>query len=350
MATSTALVRATVLAGPGLEPLPDAAVIIEGETIAAVGDAVPDGAEVVDVRGLTLAPGFIDAHVHLGLADPGEVVRRGVTSARDLGWPTGIFALAARSRAAGFRGPHVTAVGRIMTAPGGYPTRARWAPAGTGLEVADGDEAGAAVEAMASAGATAIKVALDPSAGPTLTAEALAALVVAAHERSLKVTAHIGGLDELSKAMDARVDELAHMLMGAPRIPAGMLHDMVARDMTIVPTLAIFFGRARRVAIDNLRRWHDLGGRVVYGTDLGNSGPRPGIDEREVTGMLQAGMSPRDVIGSATTVAAEWLNLPNTGFIAPSMTADIVAFDGDPLADAGALTRIARVWRSGRSL
>src|SRR3712207_8677447 len=85
-------------------------------------------------------PGFVDAHVHIGCADAGEVLRRGVTTVRDLGWPPErIFDVARASASPSFDGPLVLAAGPILTAPGGYPTPAAWAPRGTGREGATAD-------------------------------------------------------------------------------------------------------------------------------------------------------------------------------------------------------------------
>jgi imidazolonepropionase-like amidohydrolase len=301
------------------------------------------GAAVFDARGMTLTPGFIDAHVHIGFYEPGRVLRGGVTTVRDLGWPADeIHALTARSRDAGFDGPEILAAGPILTAPGGYPTRATWAPPGTGREVRDAAEARSAVQEVAEHGASVIKVSLNPSVGPTLDAPTLAAIVERAHEKGLKVTGHVHGTNELEKALDARMDELAHMLMGDEVISARTIDRMVASGMAVVPTLSCRFGHERRTAIGNLVRFREAGGKVIYGTDLGNEGPRPGIDRREVEGMVHAGYSVSDVIRSATVDAAEWLGLNDRGALMPGRLADIVAF-----GDALDVTEPLAVWRRG---
>jgi imidazolonepropionase-like amidohydrolase len=193
-----------------------------------------------------------------------------------------------------------------------------------------------------------IKVALNPPAGPTLPSPILRAVVATAHRRGLRVTGHVYGLGELDKALAAGVDELAHMLMSRQRIPSNTLARMVAQDVAVVPTLAIFFGGARRTAVFNLRAWLDAGGRVIYGTDLGNAGPRPGIDRRELRALQAAGMNPRDIIASATVESARWLGMQHSGVIQPGAYADVVAVRGNPRADLRALTAVAQVWRRGR--
>lgn len=341
------------LIGPALHPVDDAVVVVRGDEIVAAGRATevvhPSTATRVDATGTTLAPGFIDAHVHIGFAAPSSVVVGGVTTVRDLAWPPErIWKLVERARAPDFDGPRILAAGQMLTAPGGYPLVAGWAPPQTGRVVADPSEAPAAVAEQADRGAAVVKVALNPPAGPVLDASTLAAIVSAGHRRGLRVTAHIHGLAELRKAVDAGVDELAHMLMSSELIPDRLIERMVDQDMTIVPTLAVRFGRDRRIAVDNLRRFITAGGRVVYGTDLGNAGPRPGIDPLEVKHMARAGMSSLAIIASATTESARYLGLDRTGMLAPGMRADIVALRGDATTDVNALTRVEMVWRDGR--
>lgn len=348
-----AITGATVLVGHGLEPVPDATVVIaEGsiETVSVPSDLVGlEGAEVTDGAGKTLIPGFIDAHVHIGFYDPGEVLAGGVTTVRDLGWPPArIDALAEASQHDGFDGPTIVAAGQMLTAPGGYPARAAWAPEGTAREITGSDDARAAVGEAVAAGRTVVKIALNPPVGPVLDAKTLTAIVDAAHGNGLKVTGHVYGLEELHKALDAGVDELAHMLMSDETIPSPTIERMVAAGMTVVPTLSVFSGPALRTAIANLRAFLDSGGRVVYGTDLGNEGPMPGIDRDEVEAMSEAGMSGTDIIRSATVGSAEWLGLGKTGVIAPGYDADLVLVNGDPLTDVARLTDIQRVWKKGR--
>lgn len=350
---STVISGGRALLGEALRPVDDAVVVVHEGEIVAAGRAedidVPAGARRVDASGTTLVPGFIDAHVHIGFAAPRRVLAGGVTTVRDLAWPPRlIWELVERSERDGFDGPSIIAAGQMLTAPGGYPLAAGWAPQETGRPVADPAEASGAVAEQVERGAAVIKIALNPPAGPVLDGATLRAIVTAAHESGRRVTGHVHGLSELRKAVDAGVDELAHMLMSQERIPDSLLELMVRKDMTIVPTLAVRFGRDRRIAIDNTRRFLAAGGRVVYGTDLGNAGPRPGIDPREVKAMTQAGMSPTEIIASATVESARYLGLERSGVLAPGMRADIVALQGDAVATAKALTRVVMVWRDGR--
>lgn len=341
-----AIVGGTSLIGRDLTPTNDA-IVIDGSTITEVTDK-PDAASLIDATGHTVIPGFIDAHVHIALADPRDVLRKGVTTVRDLAWPRdAIYPLARASRSGDFDGPLILTVGPMITVEGGYPITAGWAPPGTGLAVTGADDARRVVTSLASEGVAAIKIALNPPAGNVLDETTVAAIVDQAHRHGLRVTAHIHGLDELKKAVTAGVDELAHMLMSAEELPSDIIDDLIANDVTIVPTLSVFPHDEVDVVVANLARFRAQGGRVIYGTDLGNAGPQPGIDVLEVTRMTAAGMSALEIIRAATVDAAAYLGLETKGALEAGMDADLVMIEGE-LRSAEDLTRVRRVFRAGR--
>src|SRR5829696_762825 len=343
-----AVVGVTVLDGQGGPPLPGQTVVAAGGLIERVGPAgevaVPAGAAVVDGTGATLLPGFVDAHVHLDFYPPAQVLAGGVTTVRDLGWPRErLAALSAQAAAPGAASPRLLAAGQIVTVPGGYPTRAAWAPPGTARPVDGPAGAAAAVAELAEAGAAVIKVALDDRVGPTLPAPVLAAVVAAAAERGLGVTAHVGGAAEAAKALTAGVGELAHW----PFDPAGLpdpLVDALAEAVVALPTLHIDPSPARRAGV---RRFLARGGRVLYGTDLGNQGPPPGVDVAELRLLVEAGLEPAQALAAATSRPAAHLGLGDTGRVEPGARADLLLVEGDPLADLAALERVRLVTRDG---
>ncbi len=337
-----------MLAGPEMEAC-DKPLHIAGGMITAVGGSVDAEARVIDATGLTLLPGFIDAHVHICFYDPLEVLLGGVTTVRDLAWPPDeIFELSKRSRSADFDGPEIIAAGPMLTTAGGYPTTAGWAPPGTGRIVTDIEDAEVAVSEAAGAGACIIKIALNPPVGPTLDTPTLSAIVESAHSRGLKVTGHVFGLDQLDKCLRTGVDELAHALMSEERIPSSTIEKMVAAEMVVVPTFSCRFGSDLDSAIDNVARFRRAGGTVIYGTDLGNEGPVPGIDANEIASMVRAGMAGSDIVRSATHDSARWLGLHDRGVIEPMKRADVIGVRGDPLDDPASLTSVELVIRQGR--
>jgi imidazolonepropionase-like amidohydrolase len=325
--------------GPG-RPVRDVQVLCRGAQIDSLDPraALPDDAEVVETRGF-LMPAGADRHVHIELSDPAAVLMRGVTAVRDLAWPAHrIFPLADASETASFNGPLIRAAGPMLTAPGGYPMRAGWAPAGTGREVAGPHDAAAAVAELASSGATAVKVSLNAEAGPTPTDADLMAICEAAREADLPVTAHAQGAGQVERALGAGMEELAHT-------PWTRLSDDVveaaAQRMRIVSTLDILsHGRDTaelRVALDNLHRFHEAGGEVIYGTDLGN-GPIPaGIHTRELQLLARAGLTHDEVLGALTRAPLD-----------PGAPADLIVLASDPLVDLAAFDDIRLVVRAGR--
>jgi imidazolonepropionase-like amidohydrolase len=139
------------------------------------------------------------------------------------------------------------------------------------------------------------------------------------------------------------VGELAHW----PFDPAGLpeaLVDALAEAVVAVPTLHIDPSPARRAGT---RRFVARGGRVVYGTDLGNQGPPPGVDVAELRLLVEAGLSPGQALAAATSVAATHLGLDDAGRIAPGARADLLLVDGDPMTDLAALERVRLVTRDG---
>ncbi|MGH2675277.1 MAG: amidohydrolase family protein, partial [Actinomycetota bacterium] len=220
------------------------AVVVEGSRIRYAGPAWDAPEAEREVRGdWFLIPGVIDHHVHIGLSEPRAVLRGGVTFARDLAWPPrDIFPLADISQATDFDGPGIVAAGPMITARGGYPTRARWAPAGTGVEVSGPEEAAGAVDRIAAEDPAVIKVALNADAGPTLTDAELVAVCESAHRRRLAVTAHVQGPGQTERALGAGVDELAHCPW-TERV-SDELAQALARSVAIVSTLDIHsYGR-----------------------------------------------------------------------------------------------------------
>jgi len=345
--------------GPG-RLVDDPVVVIDGGRVAFAGTGA-DTAVVADDRGHAetlrggpayagadreirldgfLMPGVVDRHVHLGLSDPGAVVRGGVTGVRDLAWPPDdVFSTVEASEGPAFNGPLVRAAGPMVTCPGGYPSRAAWAPPGTAREVRGADEAASAVRELVARGASVIKVALNADAGPTLSDDELLAVCDAAHASSTAVTAHVQGKGQAARAVGAGVDEFAHCPW-SERLPDDLVA-AAARRMRIVSTLDIHsYGRDTpelQVATDNLRRFLFAGGRVAYGTDLGN-GPIPaGIHVGEAFHLVRAGLRLAQVLEALA-------HRP----LAAGEEADVVVLGGSPLESLSALADVQLVVRGGR--
>jgi imidazolonepropionase-like amidohydrolase len=303
--------------------------------------APPEPDEELRMDGF-LMPGVVDRHVHIGLSDPVAVVAGGVTAVRDLAWPADvIYSLAEASESPSFQGPLVRAAGPMLTCPRGYPTRAGWAPRGTGLEVRGSEEAAGAARDLLARGAAVLKVALNAEAGPTLSDDELVAICDVAHAAGTIVTAHVQGRGQAARALGAGVDEFAHCPW-SERLSDDLIR-AAAKQVRIVSTLDIHsYGRDTpelRTAGENLSRFLAAGGRVAYGTDLGN-GPIPaGIHVGEAWHLTRAGLSPHRVMEALTFRP-----------LAPGEPADLVLVGGNPLEDLGALGDVRLVLRAGRRI
>ncbi|WP_104178793.1 hypothetical protein [Cryobacterium sp. Y50] len=250
--------------------------------------------------------GFLDAHVHLALIDPGQLVDGGIARVIDLGG----WAPATPSRSM----PDVAYAHQFLTAPGGYPSQSGWAEPDWCSEAATAADAAAAVDLQAAAGASVLKVTLNSVAGPVLNTEALAAAIGRAHELGLPVVAHAEGAGQADRAFAAGVDAFAHTPFSEHL--ADDLLTAMATSMTWISTLDVHgWGTqtdAFELASDNLRRFHCNGGRVLYGTDLGN-GPLPlGINRREISALLGAGLTTDDVLAALCPRAPLGLALADT--------------------------------------
>lgn len=348
----------TLIDGMGGAPLEDAVVLIRGERIVAVGRsgevAIPPRATVVELRGATVLPGIINAHVHSGYQESrlSAWARDGVTTVRDLCGPAD-FALVDRLSADPTLA-RVVAAGPFVTVPGGYPI-VPWGVTSV-VTVTTPEEAGAAVNSLVDQGADLIKVAIESGAGfglriPTLSLEQAAAVTEAAHARWVPVSAHVTTSPDLPRALDAGVDDIAHMVTDEP---SDALIARVVRDNVVwVPTLELWHwvSAGHRIrAVANLRRFVQAGGTVALGTDFnGYDAPfQLGMPIIEMELMEQAGMTPMQIIVAATSGAAWVCNRHNDlGAVAPGRIADLVAVDGDPLQDIHAMANVRLVVRSG---
>ncbi|NJQ04058.1 amidohydrolase family protein [Streptomyces lonarensis] len=370
--------------------LENGAVLVDGESIAAVGSrkAIEEqaGADVPRFEfGGTILPGLIDAHVHLafdGSADPvatlqdstddalledmrcrGEqLLRSGVTTARDLGDRGGLaLRLAAEITSRRTPGPRIVSAGTPATSVGGHCHF-------LGGEVSGEAEIRELVRRNLAAGAGVIKAMVTGGGltkdGPKshqsqFTAEELTALVNEAHEGGVPVAAHAHGADGIAAAVEAGVDTIEHctwMSSDGLDFRPSVVQQIITKDIAVCPAvsphwqmLPRFFGEERANAMfDLVRQMADASVRLIAGTDAGVQ--RAGFD-----GLVPAlafythlGFPNTSVIDMATSQAAEALGLANvTGKLAPGYRADLLLVDGDPLADLSALSRVRAVFAAG---
>ncbi len=326
--------------GPGRLQDDVAVVVQEGRvTFAGPERAAPETGGEIRFDGFIM-PGVVDRHVHIGLSDPAAVLAGGVTTVRDLGWPSDVmFPLSEASEGSTFNGPLIRCAGPMITCPGGYPTRSGWAPPGTGMEVRGPEEAAGAARTLLERGAAVLKVALNSDAGPTLSDEELRAVCDVAHEAGKIVAAHAQGRGQADRALTAGLDEFAHCPW-SERLSDDVIV-AVAEKMRIVSTLDIhsygYDTPELGLAMDNLSRFVRAGGRVAYGTDLGNGPIPPGIHVGEVQHLQRAGLSPEHMLEAMTFRP-----------LAEGGPADVIGVGGNPLDDLAAFADVQLVIRAGR--
>lgn len=257
---------------------------------------------LTDEVGVALPP-LADHHVHLHLIDEQALVHSGIATVLDLGGDP-----VALARRATDSLPHVFYAGAFLTAAGGYPSGRSWAPPATVREVSDPSShpgvaggAATAVDEQASSGASVIKVALNSDAGPVPSEDVLRAIVAAARVHGLPVVAHAQGVGMAQRAIDAGVDALAHTPF-SERLDTALIQRAAAAGQRWISTLDIFRADARTLACatENLRTFHDAGGTVLYGTDLGNGDLPVGVNVHELAGLHAAGVHGADLVAALT--------------------------------------------------
>jgi Imidazolonepropionase and related amidohydrolases len=264
---------------------------------------VPPGRHI-HVAG-TAFVGLADHHVHLGLVDPTLLQPGGITDVDDLGWiPDVTQTWATGHSTPGW--PYVTTSGGFITVPGGYPALSGWAPRAAAVEVSTPEEAEQAVHRQHEREARQIKVTLNSRAGPVLDDELLATVAMTAHQLGMPVVAHAEGAGQAERAWRAGIGILAHTPF-SERLDDDLVRAMATR-MSWISTFDIHGWGAPTpeydIAIDNARRFVAAGGRMLYGTDLGN-GPLPvGLNVRELRALASVGLSRDALIASIATIHA----------------------------------------------
>ncbi|HVE62331.1 MAG TPA: amidohydrolase family protein [Mycobacteriales bacterium] len=335
----------TVWVGGEAVPAADWVVLLDGRgRIDRIGPAaevtVPDGVRRIGGPGTWIGPGVVDTHVHLAFGPAAEGLRGGLVGVRDLGAPPALAA-AVRSRGATVAvGSPLTAVaGPLLTAPGGYPSTT-WGVDGFTRAVDSPESARAAVRALVADGVDLVKIALEPSGGrPVPGPLEVAAVVAAAHAAGLPVTAHALTAEMVTRALDAGVDELCHV--PDERLPAELVERIADAGIPVLSTIQTFFsGGSGATTAGNAASLVAAGVPLVYGTDLGNAGTRPGVDPRELDRLADAGLGRMGALRSATSLAAARLDDRRiTGTLEVGAAPALVVLSADPLRDPS-------VWRT----
>ena len=395
--TTVALTGARVIDGAGGVPLEQATLLISDGRIQAVGalDAVqiPDGAERIDLAGKTIMPGLINAHAHLNdgdatlplydqlLAQLRLYAEYGVTTIHTLG-DDGLESVRVRDEQ-----------------ERGTLNRARLYVSGPNVVGESVEDARQDIDRVADMRVDIIKTRLngDPNDMPPAVYQAL---IDQAHQRGLRVAAHLYYLDDAKGLLDAGVDVVAHSVRDQD-VDAELISELNRRNVGYIPTLTRdlsvfayettpeFFSdeffllgadayradmeeirdpalqeRVRnseeaqtiKTALEqaqrNLKLLSDGGVTIAMGTDSGTQlGRWQGYFEHvELELMVEGGLTPMQALVAATGDGARVMELDELGTLEPGKWADFVVLNANPLVDIKNTRQIDSVWVGGHQL
>ena len=383
--------------------LTEMTIIIHGNLIDKVEKGYVDrkNAEdmLIDLKSKTVLPGLIDMHVHLeGESNPHSYVEpftlneadiafkavgyaertlmSGFTTVRDLGGTGVNTALRDAINNGLIKGPRIYSAGRAIASTGGHadPTNG-WkddlmGDPGPELGVVNSvEDARKAVRQRYKNGADVIKITATggvlslakSSSNPQFTVEEIKAICETAKDYGMHVAAHAHGDEGMQRAILGGVKTIEHGTLMSEET----MEMMISHDVYLVPTIT-----AGKEVTDNAQikgyypdvvvpkalevgpkiqgtfgKAYKKGVKIAFGTDAGVF--THGENNREFAYMVEAGMPPMEVIQAATFTNAFVLGNNKIGVIETGMFADIVAVDGDPLADINVMNKVIFVMKNG---
>lgn len=399
LAETVAIRAGSVITDAAGEPSGPATILVEDGKIVSItpGHTVKADREI-DLKTKTVLPGLIDLHTHL-TGDPGGDFWKDATEPEEWGVVVGaknarITALAGfttvreagsgqetafslrRGTAEGLiAGPRIIAAGPALSIIGGHADTNGFRPEvnallDSGFNCTGVVECAAKVRLASQNGSDIIKI---TATGGVLsqqgrgleahfTPEEMKAIADTAHSLGLKVMAHAHGARGIQQAAEAGIDTIEH----GTYLDEAAAKAMRERGVVLVPTLMALEGVAEGLgkgvytpvveakirAVTPLMaslvsRARQYGVTVAFGTDAGVY--QHGRNAEELALMRTQGMSDREVLASATTVAAKVLGMDSQiGKLAPGFSADIIAVAGNPLKDVTVLEKVDFVMVRGR--
>jgi imidazolonepropionase-like amidohydrolase len=331
-------------------------VVVKDGRIAAVGrkGEIASEGKAIKLGETTLMPGLIDAHVHLNLGGTAEAnaeatLRAGFTTVQDLG-ALDYRNIKARNaiREGKFAGPSVVSSGPWLGVSGGTCDF-------KGIGVKDTDAFRARVRKDVAEGADLIKVcaagwlkeAAEQPDAVEISEEELRAAIEEAHSLKKRVAVHALSQRAIALAVELGADLIAHGGFTDSETVAAM----AKRRVYQVPTL---FSLKRQPPPGlyeklqaHLRGAVREGLPIAFGTDAGVIAH--GENAKEFPELIALGLTPLEAIRTATINAADAVGLKGEiGVLKPGTRADIIAVDGNPLNDLGALQNVTFVMKEGR--
>ena len=393
---SRAYVGASIFDGTGDPLISDGVVVVRDGRIEAVGPAaeveIPAGAETIDVSGKFIVPGLINTHGHvsdvLGL-EGGHYDRANLERQLALYARYGVTTV----NSLGGDGPEAVA---LRDAEDASLDRARIKVAGA---VVVGDTVEAAqkmVDDNVAMNVDFIKIRVDDNLGATtkMPPEIYQAVIDRAHENELELASHLYYLEDAKGLLEAGTDFVAHSVRDV-EVDDELIEMLESNDVCYCPTLtrevsvyvyesvpdwfedpfflkdadpavleqlkdpermqriaesetAQAYKKALEMAMSNLKKVADGGAAIAFGTDTGPAGRFQGYFEHmELSLMAESGLTPEQILMSATGDAASCLGFDDIGTLTRGRWADFVVVDANPLDDIENLRQIDSVWIAG---
>ena len=374
---TTAFEGARVIAGDGRAPIENATIVATGGRITQVGPSasvkVPAGATRVRLAGKTVMPTIVDTHVHLSttrealLTDLRQRAYFGVSAALSMGLDPPGDPFAVRDEAPAGMARYFLA-GRGITSPEpGRTDVPYW--------ITSEAEARKAVQEQAALKVDLIKIWVDDRDGKykKLSPELYTTVIDEAHKHQLRVAAHIFNLSDAKGLLKAGLDAFAHGIRDVDADDEVVALIKARKHVVLIPNMPdrgvqadyswlkgsipdgelakIQAGATDRPAAQaawgiqarNLKTLADAGMTITVGTD-GNTAWAPHV---EMADMVASGMTPAQVLVSATKNGAEFLRMNDTGTIAVGKNADLLVLDANPLDDITNTRKISAVYLKG---
>lgn len=376
-----AFTGARLIDGTGNAPIHNAVLLVRDGRIEQVGPAnevqVPQGAERIDLAGKFVIPGIINAHGHVA-GDTQKLLtsfaQYGVTTVVSLGGE-GESEFAIRDA----QDPAALQVSRLLVA-------------GPVQEHQTAEAAVAGARRVKTMGANWLKGRVQGG----MPEAAYSALIHEAHNLGLKVAVHMYSLEDAKGLIRNDVDVLGHSVRDLP-VDDEMLGLVRESEMCQIATLTrdlstfvyestpeffadpFFLKHAEPAVIAqlndpaaqsrmarnaqqgkadlamgqrNMKALHDAGVRIALGTDSGAGPSRFAgyFEHLEMDLMAEAGLAPMEIIQSATSIAADCMDIPDVGTLAPGMWADFLVLTEDPLLDISNTKTLESVWIAGNEV